>query len=739
MSVLVDLQESRIWLEADAALPAWLDAAWLASEDARLLCRLNNPDDLTALRSIIPDPARLLAYPEYPALAKHLSDADAHLLHSTFCSLFHADRYMVLTPGQSEQRYSELQQYNTPARRAERSKPTLALVSPLPPAASGIANYCHEILPSLAQFYDITLVVERPSEMDAELAQEFDTIDHLQMMRIGRQFDRIMYHFGNSPFHYDYFGLLKAHPGVVVLHDIYLGDCLLSNCGKFGSSELLQAVYASHGWSAIVDCNGQVELAIRLYPACAAVFNDSYGVLVHSDHAADILSKYFGKEISSQVTQIPLARRQKVLPDRLAARQALGFTREEIVYSSFGLINPNKCLEEIMDAWVVSGLAEDQSARLCFVGGFVSADLQDKLQSWSKSLAYPKQVVVTGYVSSEIYDQYLSATDVAVQLRTNSRGESSAAALDCLGAGLTTVINAHGSMAEIPGDIIIKLPDEFSIQALSNALMSASEPGETKGQEARRHVQTQHSPEVVARAYSSAIESHYANSQNAILQRQHDLLIAPQVEHCSAPAIWTMCEELNDLMSCAGASLNSAAGPQLLVDVSAVVIHDLGTGIQRVVRNILRELLVSSRLGYRVEAVYYDFESECFRYARSFVNRFMGLPPLYLSDDPVEARPGDIFLGLDLYYAIAEREVSRGWLQAWRGRGVRICYVVYDLLPIVLPSCFPEDSVPHYESWLKAASGVSDAIVCISRAIADEYCAWFEQEAPGNGIRPHIG
>ena len=42
------------------------------------------------------------------------------------------------------------------------------------------------------------------------------------------EYDRVLYHFGNSEFHSSYFELLKSFPGVVVLHDVFLdGVCAL--------------------------------------------------------------------------------------------------------------------------------------------------------------------------------------------------------------------------------------------------------------------------------------------------------------------------------------------------------------------------------------------------------------------------------------------------------------------------------------------------------------------------------
>jgi glycosyltransferase involved in cell wall biosynthesis len=742
MSVLLDLNESQLWVGAGVEWPAWLDAQWLSAQDARMICRLSDPDDLNALRKIVPDPKRLLAYPDYTAIRQHLNQDDAQRIHTAFRQLFNATQILSITPGLREQPANEAASPLHPAPTPIEGRPTLAFVSPLPPTASGIANYCMEILPALSAHYEITLVVENPRVLDSALARQFAVLDHAQLMRQGSRFDRVMYHFGNSPFHYDYFQMLQAHPGIVVLHDIYLGDCILSNRSQLGTAELYQAIYASHGWAAMADCAGPVTQAIGLYPACGAVFTHSYGVIVHNGFARELLSQYFTKVPPLQLTQTPLARALKTLPDKATARRTLGIADATRVFASFGLINQNKCVEELLEAWETSGLAQDASARLYLVGGCSNQDIEKRVRSSIARLVNSERVTLTGYVDNPLYDQYLSATDIAVQLRRESRGESSAAVLDCMGAGLATIINAHGSMTELPGETVIRLGDDFSVQELAQALRKLYDTPlavASVSVAARAHVHKFHAPDVVAAEYREYMESSYAGNAKHAIRQLNAAVLAPKVKDLAPATVWALCEEMHDLMSCAGAGEPLLTGQQLLVDISAVVIHDLGSGIQRVVRNILRELLMNTRSGYRVEAVYYDFESECFRYARTFVNHFMGLAPLYLCDDAVETRPGDIFVGLDLYYVIAERAISRKWLQYWRGRGVRICHVVYDLLPIVLPDCFPPDQVPLYTNWLKAVTQVSDSVICISKAIADEYRTWLGQQHVSESATPQIG
>ena len=79
------------------------------------------------------------------------------------------------------------------------------------------------------------------------------------------------------------------------------------------------------------------------------------------------------------------------------------------------------------------------------------------------------RVSITGYVP--VNSTWITCRRrTAVQLRTKSRGETSGALLDCLGYGLPTIINSHGSLAEVPDKVVSKLPDSFTDSHLAEAL-----------------------------------------------------------------------------------------------------------------------------------------------------------------------------------------------------------------------------------------------------------------------------
>lgn len=158
---------------------------------------------------------------------------------------------------------------------------------------------------------------------------------------------------------------------------------------------------------------------------------------------------------------------------------------------------------------------------------------------------------------------------------------------------------------------------------------------------------------------------------------------------------------------------------QLLVDVSELVQRDARTGIQRVTRSILLELLENPPQGYAVRPVYATRTDPGYHYAG------MTGPHAFASarddDDVIEINAGDIFIGLDLQHhvAIAQKE----YLQFMRRHGVKVYFVVYDLLPLLMPNRFNPGAEERHRTWLSVLTGF-DGALCISRSVANELEDW---------------
>ena len=167
--------------------------------------------------------------------------------------------------------------------------------------------------------------------------------------------------------------------------------------------------------------------------------------------------------------------------------------------------------------------------------------------------------------------------------------------------------------------------------------------------------------------------------------------------------------------------LRAQPSPNIVfVDVSFLVLEDLKTGIQRVTRSILLQLLQHAPAGYEIQAIYGD---RYVGYTAALMQEANGALTLSRSTErkAIEVSPGDIFLGLD--FACVTTLKEQNYLVKLRAAGVKVYFVVYDLLPVQFPSYFPSSSKDFHARWLRTLVKF-DGAICISKAVADDYQAW---------------
>lgn len=592
-------------------------------------------------------------------------------------------------------------------------RPRLAYVSPLPPEAGGISDYSAELLPELARHYRIDVIVAQEEVADVWGSDNGLIHDVAWFRRHAYVFERILYHFGNSPFHSHMFALLRDYPGIVVLHDFFLSN-VIAYRDMTGEEPhgWARALMESHGWQALAsrfqtpDAD-EVKFA---YPCNLQVLQDAIGIIVHSDYFHQLARKWYGDQAAADWQRIPHLRKSADTIDRMAVRHALGVAEDAFIVCCFGALDPTKLNHRLLAAWLASSLAKDSKCHLVFVGQKDGGDYGAELERTIRQTACGSRIEITDWVDSETFRQWLAAADMAVQLRTLSHGETSAAVLDCMNYGLATIVNANGSMAELDQDAVWMLPEEFDDRQLIEALTmlrSDEQHRAALGQRARQVIAKRHDPCRCAAMYVEAIESHYRQSAAdlpgllAAIAAQNPLLPPPE---------WS---EL--AVSIAKNAPPNPRHRQLLVDISELVQTDLWTGIQRVVRSVLDHWLRNPPFGWQIEPIYATMTADGYRYARRFTSRFLGVPEDWAVDESVEAYAGDVFFGLDLQLKIVPRQMTV--LQGWHRHGVGIRFLVYDLLPVLMPEAFRDVVQERYQRWLKVIAQF-DGAICISRTVA---------------------
>ncbi|WP_448646093.1 glycosyltransferase [Pseudomonas mohnii] len=526
--------------------------------------------------------------------------------------------------------------------------PRLAYVSPLPPERSGISDYSAELLPELLKHFDIDVVVTQSDVEPAWIKEKCPIRTVEWFVENAASYDHVLYHFGNSTFHEHMFELVGSIPGVVVLHDFFLSGILAHmELNTSAQGIWTDALYESHGYAAVIDRFHSKELvdAIWKYPANLPVLKSAQGVIIHSENSRKLAQHWYGPGAGSEWVNIPLLRvpAEPTIDAHGEIRNRLGLGAEDFVVCSFGLLGPSKLNHRLLDAWLRSPMANDAAAVLVFVGQNDPGTYGDELQQRIDQAGVASRIFITGWASSETFRDYLGVADVGVQLRAHSRGETSAAVLDCMNYGLATIVNANGSMADLEDDGVVKLPDEFSdselVAALSK-LWTDVQWRQALGARARSIVHSDHAPAPCAAQYKAAIEHFHASSEAGVAELIRSIAL---LEATSGAPVTD-----EDLMAVAEAIDRSLPAPferpQLLLDVTPFIDGQMA---RDGAKSLIASCLARTPAGIRFEPIYANRQDQVYCYAREFTLSVLGCPAHALQDERITYRMGDRLVMLE--------------------------------------------------------------------------------------------
>jgi SAM-dependent methyltransferase/glycosyltransferase involved in cell wall biosynthesis len=396
----------------------------------------------------------------------------------------------------------------------------LAYFSPLNPQRSGISDYSEELLPHLAAGgAEVTLFVDgfRPANLEA-LAR-FPVRDYRRdPAALGdlEGFDAAVYHLGNDHrYHSGIHAAARRRRGVVVLHDFALQDFFLGLARERGDLRLyLDEVEACHGAQA--RRAAEESLARGADPAIVArpvefplnrrIAREAEGVVVHSEWARERLTRIAP---GVPIARVPMPVRQGASAPRSrpqngggAGADARDGTREggEVRVANFGLITPGKGIERALRA--LSLLKDRHLFRYTLVGE--PNDFYD-VRELVRRHGMEGRVEITGHVALAEFERRISETDIALNLRERTVGETSASLCRVMTAGVCALVADVGWYAELPSDCVVKVDLDETADALLLAYLERliTDPPlrERLGANARRHALTEHAVERAAALY----------------------------------------------------------------------------------------------------------------------------------------------------------------------------------------------------------------------------------------------
>lgn len=350
--------------------------------------------------------------------------------------------------------------------------PRIALLSPLPPAASGCADHSAGLLEAMAPYAAITAFSDTPSP-PLPAGVSFGGRADAGVMRSAR-FDAIIAVIGNSGFHRTETRLLLDYGAAAILHDARLMGLYRGTLGEAWARGVASAACARDVTSDDLDAWAGDETAMPVH-FLGEVAASASPLIVHAAETARFVVQRHG--VAARF--IPFAPYRLPDPERLTVRDRdqvrarLGVPADTMLVASFGHIQPAKAPYRLIAAF--ARLNAMRPYRFALLGSgdpkFV-ASLRD--HAAHLGIADADLILDAEATPEAAYRDYLAAADVAVQLRRAPPGSISGALMDAVAAGVPTVADATLVEALAPPSYVTAILDDADVGIIAAAINDAA-------------------------------------------------------------------------------------------------------------------------------------------------------------------------------------------------------------------------------------------------------------------------
>ncbi len=360
---------------------------------------------------------------------------------------------------------------------------TVGYFSPMPPAATGIADYSAALVAELRKF--------GPVHLDDATA------------------DVCLYHLGNNQLHRRIYEQAMAVPGVVVLHDAVLQHFFL---GSLNEMEYVQEFVYNYGsWSRGLAermwrnraRSGTGPLYFR-YPMLKRIVERSRAVVVHNAAAVRIVREHIPGATVHEIPHLMMPVAHPAAADVVRLRAALGVKPTDFLFGVFGHLRESKRLMTILR---VFGQLQrgGERVKLLVAGEFVSSDLARA----AGPLLARAGVIRAGYTPEELFWTYANAVDAAINLRYPAAGETSGIAIRMMSIGKPVLLSAGEESAALPDAAALRVDSGLTEGEMLNEYMlwltHFPAHAHSIGDCARQHVSDYHNGQRIAGLYWDAL------------------------------------------------------------------------------------------------------------------------------------------------------------------------------------------------------------------------------------------
>jgi glycosyltransferase involved in cell wall biosynthesis len=407
----------------------------------------------------------------------------------------------------------------------------IAFFTPVSPQKTGIADYSEqEVLPSLSKFCDIDIFIdENVQPSNKFLIKNFNIYPYSDFPSLKKNYDIPVYQMGNNPMHQFVYDTLEKYPGIVVLHDIFLHGFLWNiSLSKGDYKKYIDLFAYCYGENGVKIAQIAVDTGVYPefeYPLIKKIIDCSLGVICHSDYGVHHVMKESKEPIVKKINQPYTVPTDKKDTDPLnKIKNDLNLTKFFPIITSFGYLFPHKRFNVIFKAFK-KFLNQYPDAILLLVG----EDMMH-IRHMISEYNLKKSVIVTGFVTQSQAQQYLDVSDICINLRYPTAGETSRSVLQIMASQKPVIVSNVGWFAELPDDACLKVDvDEYETETLLQSMIvlsSHTELRNTLGKNAQKHVIFEHNPDTIAHEYYVFMKNILRGNEyliNAVSEKLYDL------------------------------------------------------------------------------------------------------------------------------------------------------------------------------------------------------------------------
>lgn len=390
----------------------------------------------------------------------------------------------------------------------------IAIVTPWPRQQTGIANYIYRLVPELHRYFDIDIFVDNSRDPQSTLLPNEHGGSYAieELDKSYADYDKIIYQLGNSAeHHYMVYKMLKKHGGIAEIHDYELNPFFYHSYYLNGEQEIYgQALTDGYGEEGrehfeAMERGERGSDGIR-FPMSHSVCNIAMATIVHNEWS------YHQIRQNNKVFLIPHACFE---PDqeldttchkaRCNILRKIDYQENEIIVGCFGWLNLNKRPDIIIESIKTLHELLQYKVKLVFWG----KNNVSNIPSLIKEQKLDDFIKITGYLERTEYAEALKLTDIVVNLRYPSMGESSGTLCEALKAQKAVIVSSINQYREFPDDVCWKLPvgnaEQTILTSMLKTLIDKPEIRERLAYNAKQYADNKLNVESIAKLYRDVL------------------------------------------------------------------------------------------------------------------------------------------------------------------------------------------------------------------------------------------